>query len=74
MKTHFLCIDRVEADDVIATLSKQANERDCEVVIASGDKDLMQLVNDNTRQLDMKGNMLDHEGVEIGRASCRERV
>jgi DNA polymerase-1 len=63
MKTHFLCIDRVEADDVIATLSKQANERDCEVVIASGDKDLMQLVNDNTRQLDMKGNMLDHEGV-----------
>lgn len=58
-----MCIDRVEADDVIATLSKQANERDCEVVIASGDKDLMQLVNDNTRQLDMKGNMLDHEGV-----------
>jgi DNA polymerase-1 len=63
MKTHFLCIDRVEADDVIATLSKQANERGYEVVIASGDKDLMQLVNDNTRQLDMKGNMLDHEGV-----------
>ncbi len=35
-----------EADDIVATLVKQAKERSWEVVIVSGDKDLMQLVDD----------------------------
>ncbi|HUE07260.1 MAG TPA: DNA polymerase I [Acidimicrobiales bacterium] len=35
-----------EADDVIATLATQAAERDCEVVIVTGDRDSFQLVQD----------------------------
>jgi DNA polymerase-1 len=36
-----------EADDVIATLSRQAVERGLKVVVVSGDKDLLQLVSDD---------------------------
>jgi DNA polymerase I len=35
-----------EADDVIATLTRWAGEHDLEVVIVSGDKDLVQLIQD----------------------------
>ncbi len=35
-----------EADDIIATLARVANERGFQVVVHSGDKDLMQLVQD----------------------------
>jgi DNA polymerase-1 len=41
-----------EADDVIATLAKRARERGWEVVIVSGDKDLMQLVVNGIRCYD----------------------
>ncbi|MDZ7791089.1 MAG: DNA polymerase I [Xanthomonadales bacterium] len=41
-----LVIDGVEADDVIATLVRQAREDGREVLISSGDKDLAQLVGD----------------------------
>jgi len=59
MGFHFLCVDGVEADDVIATLAIQANEKDIETIIASGDKDLFQLVGGNVKQLDMKGKLYD---------------
>ena len=36
--------ENYEADDVIATLTKQARDQDLQVVIASSDKDLMQLI------------------------------
>jgi DNA polymerase-1 len=36
-----------EADDIVATLVKEAGKRSWKVVIVSGDKDLMQLVGDN---------------------------
>ena len=39
-----LCRKGVEADDWIATLTRQAEAVDCRVVIASSDKDFMQLV------------------------------
>ncbi len=64
MGFHFMCVPSVEADDVIATLSRCANENNMKTIIASGDKDLMQLVNGNIKQLDMKGNLLDAAGVE----------
>ena len=35
-----------EADDVIATLATEAAERQCEVVIVTGDRDSFQLVQD----------------------------
>jgi len=40
-----------EADDVIATLSRQAVERGFDVVVVSADKDLLQLVADHVRVL-----------------------
>ena len=42
-----LVIDGVEADDVIGTLARQAQERGREVVISTGDKDMAQLVSDH---------------------------
>ena len=38
-----------EADDVIGTLARQANERGLEALIITGDNDLLQLVNEHTR-------------------------
>lgn len=45
-----------EADDVIATLTREALEEDYEVWIVSGDKDLMQLVSDRVCIYDAKEN------------------
>jgi DNA polymerase-1 len=42
----------VEADDVIATLVRQARERGFEVVVVTGDKDLAQLVGEGVRLYD----------------------
>ena len=41
-------LEMYEADDIIGTLSKQADEKGQQVVIVSGDKDLTQLATDNT--------------------------
>ncbi|WP_342472203.1 DNA polymerase I [Metasolibacillus sp. FSL H7-0170] len=40
-------LDLYEADDIIGTLAKQAEEKGSEVIIVSGDKDLTQLATDN---------------------------
>ncbi len=40
-----LCVDGVEADDVIGTLARLATEKGIETVISTGDKDMAQLVN-----------------------------
>lgn len=63
MGFHFMCVPDVEADDVIATLSRCADQNNIKTIIASGDKDLMQLVSDNITQLDMKGGLYDRHGV-----------
>ena len=54
-----------EADDVIATLTQRAVEHALEVVIVSGDKDLLQLVSDpEVRQWDpQKDRIFTEEGV-----------
>jgi DNA polymerase-1 len=59
MGFHFLCVDGVEADDVIATLATQADAKNITTIVASGDKDLFQLVSNNVKQLDMKGKLYD---------------
>ena len=64
MGFHFICEAGVEADDVIATLAKLASEKDIETIIASGDKDLFQLVSGKIKQLDMKGKLYAEEDVE----------
>ncbi|RMH50410.1 MAG: DNA polymerase I [Zetaproteobacteria bacterium] len=59
-----LCVDGFEADDVIATLTRQARARGWRVSIVSGDKDLMQLVGEGVRQIDPAGGKeYDAEGV-----------
>ncbi|HET6446103.1 MAG TPA: 5'-3' exonuclease H3TH domain-containing protein, partial [candidate division Zixibacteria bacterium] len=42
-------LDGFEADDVLGTVAKQAKAFDVPVLIITGDRDLMQLVDDNTR-------------------------
>ncbi|MEQ8270594.1 DNA polymerase I [Algiphilus sp.] len=57
-------IDGFEADDVIATLARQAEADGAEVLIVSGDKDLAQLVTDRVKLLDtMKGVTFDPAAV-----------
>ncbi|WP_018879320.1 DNA polymerase I [Thioalkalivibrio sp. ALE9] len=60
-----LCVEGVEADDVIATLADQAAAAGHDVVISTGDKDLAQLVNDRITLVNtMSGVTLDPEGVQ----------
>jgi DNA polymerase-1 len=58
---------QVEADDVIATMTRLALERGLEVRIVSSDKDLMQLVGDHVRMIDTMRNR------ELGVADAIER-
>ncbi len=60
-----LVIPDVEADDVIATLAKQASDNGQACLISSGDKDLAQLVNQHiTLEDTMQERILDADGVE----------
>jgi DNA polymerase-1 len=59
-----LVIDGVEADDVMGTLAVQATEQGIDTLIATGDKDMAQLVSDHVHLIDtMKDRVLDPEGV-----------
>ena len=62
-------IEGVEADDVIGTLARQAQRQGMQAVIASGDKDLAQLVNsairiENANPQTGEREHLDEAGVE----------
>jgi len=53
-----------EADDLIASYTKEAQKQNMKVTIVSSDKDLMQLVSDNVSMLDtMKGKVFKREDV-----------
>ncbi|MGG0656362.1 DNA polymerase I [Rummeliibacillus pycnus] len=54
-------LEMYEADDIIGTLSKQADEQGLEVIIVSGDKDLTQLASDNTTVYITRKGMTDIE-------------
>ena len=57
-------IPGVEADDVIGTLARAAAAEGRDTVIATGDKDLAQLVDRHVRLVDtMKDAIYDHDGV-----------
>lgn len=54
-----------EADDLIGTIAKKYAGADCDVVMVSGDKDLMQLVDDHISMLDtMKDRRIGPKQVE----------
>ena len=55
----------VEADDIIGTLSRRASKQGWRTVIVSGDKDLMQLVDENVTMIDtMKDKTYDVTAVK----------
>ena len=59
-----LCIEGVEADDVIGTLAKQAEKENLQVLISTGDKDMAQLVSDKVTLINtMNNTALDPQGV-----------
>lgn len=59
-----LMIDRVEADDVIGTLAREAVANGMQCVISTGDKDLAQLVGPHVRLVNtMSNEVLDEPGV-----------
>ncbi|MDX5977309.1 DNA polymerase I [Vreelandella alkaliphila] len=60
-----LCIEGVEADDVIGTLAHHATQAGRDAVISTGDKDMAQLVNDHITLVNtMKEETLDEAGVK----------
>ncbi|MFG6137803.1 DNA polymerase I [Halomonas sp. B23F22_10] len=60
-----LCIEGVEADDVIGTLARHATEAGRDAVISTGDKDMAQLVNAHITLVNtMKDETLDVDGVK----------
>lgn len=68
-------LEGFEADDIIATLSRQAREAGGRVTILSSDKDLMQLVGGGVEMLDpMKNRRLGVEQVEEKFGVGPERV
>ncbi|OPX54530.1 DNA polymerase I [Oceanospirillum multiglobuliferum] len=59
-----LCIEGVEADDVIGTLAHQAEQQGRSVVISTGDKDMAQLVTDKVTLVNtMTDTVMDIPGV-----------
>lgn len=57
--------DGVEADDVIATIAKEYAARNFNVIVATGDKDFGQIVNENVTLVNtMNNELLDVAGVE----------
>ncbi len=68
-------VENFEADDIIATLARQAREAGGRVSIISSDKDLMQLVGGGVEMIDpMKSRRIDREGVEEKFGVGPERV
>ncbi|WP_290789579.1 DNA polymerase I [Halomonas sp.] len=60
-----LCIEGVEADDVIGTLAHRATAAGRDAVISTGDKDMAQLVNQHITLVNtMKDETLDVDGVK----------
>ncbi|MGA8051177.1 MAG: DNA polymerase I [Burkholderiales bacterium] len=51
-----LCVEGVEADDVIATLAEQAKQRGWRCLISTGDKDLAQLVDEHVTLVNTMSN------------------
>ena len=68
-------VDGVEADDVIGTLAKQAEREGVNCIIATGDKDLAQLVNEHVTLINtMNNETLDIAGVTAKFGVPPERI
>jgi DNA polymerase-1 len=68
-------IDGVEADDVIGTLAQQASQDGVQCIVATGDKDLAQLVNQHVFLINtMSNEKLDIAGVNTKFGVPPERI
>ena len=64
----------MEADDVIATLARRAEERGLDVFIVTADKDARQLISDQVRILNLRKNkVMDAAELEKDGASAPTR-
>lgn len=64
--SNILCLEQqgIEADDLIASAAKRLTEQGKKVVVVSGDKDLLQLVDDSVAMWDpMKDRLMDRQAV-----------
>jgi len=64
-------VDNVEADDVIGTLAKQADEHGYQVLISTGDKDMAQLVNEHVRLINTMNNVVMDEDMVVEKFQVR---
>lgn len=69
MDLPILEVEGYEADDLMGTLAKKAKEKGLEVILVTGDKDFLQLVDEDVRVLNPKrggeeAELLDIKGVE----------
>jgi DNA polymerase-1 len=72
---NILMVDGVEADDVIGTLAREASRNGARCIISTGDKDLTQLVDDNTLWVNtMSEEKLDAAGVTAKFGVPPERI
>ena len=70
-----LMIEGVEADDVIATLSRQAANSGIKTIVSTGDKDLAQMVNDRIHLINTMSDVyLDPAGVKEKFGVAPERI
>ena len=64
--SNVLCLEEpgIEADDLIASAARTLKENGCKVVVVSGDKDLLQLVDDKLVMWDpMNDRLMNRDGV-----------
>ena len=59
-------LEGYEADDVIGTLTREAEARDLETTIVSGDLDMLQLVTDRTRLMTTRMGVDEHGDLRPG--------
>ncbi len=72
---NMIAIEGVEADDVIGTLAQQAAQNGVQCIIATGDKDLAQLVNEHVFLINtMSNEKLDIAGVNTKFGVPPERI
>lgn len=69
MNLPILEVEGFEADDLMGTLAKKAKEKGLEVILVTGDKDFLQLVNEDVKVLNPKRGgeepeLLNRKGVE----------
>ena len=66
-----IIVDDVEADDVIGTLARQADEQGYQVLISTGDKDMAQLVGEHVTLINTMSNVVMDEAMVMEKFQVR---